>query len=57
MTPNTEKELKELAEENGYDSIRIFIAPDKEVSTESVMEDMKEAIKEARTATPKYTLE
>lgn len=35
------KELVELAKNNGYKSIRFFVAPDKNVSSESVIEDAK----------------
>ena len=35
------KELNELATKSGYDSIRFFISPDKKVSAESVIEDVR----------------
>lgn len=35
------KDLEELAVNEGYDSIRFFIAPDKTVSPESVIEDAR----------------
>jgi hypothetical protein len=35
------KELTELAEKNGYSSVRFFIAPDQNVSAESVIADAK----------------
>jgi hypothetical protein len=44
-----EKELKKLAIENGYDSIRISLAPDKNISVEGVMEDMIALFKDIKT--------
>ncbi|WP_018345019.1 hypothetical protein [Cytophaga aurantiaca] len=35
------EELEKLASEDGCDSIRFFIAPDKNVSVESVIEDAR----------------
>lgn len=35
------KELTELAEQNGYSSVRFFIAPDQNVSPELAIEDAK----------------
>lgn len=46
-TNKVKRDLQELAKDATYDSIRFFIAPDKNVSTESVLEDAK-AFFEAR---------
>lgn len=35
------QELKELATNSGYDSIRFFISPDKKVSPQSIIEDVR----------------
>lgn len=53
------KELEELAKKDGYDSVRFFIAPDKNVSAESVIEDVRAFFlsTEKDKAEPKYTFE